>query len=361
LSTAAFHQFLPTFAGGDAIGNHVLQLQRVLRDAGYQSDIYAEAIQPAVKKHGRHYTEWADAQPPGTWLLYHLSTGSPMGPWIAEQAERLPLAVYYHNITPARFFTRWLPEATKGVQAARDQLRRLAGPTRVAMANSNYSAQELTAEGYSDVHVVPVLCDLAAAGSRPDPKAMARLAGTGARWLFVGRLVPNKCQHDVIGAFAVYRRLFDPAARLSLVGGQTSELYHRALELLAAELGVADAVDFADHVSFPELVAHYRSASVFVSMSQHEGFCVPLLEAMQFGVPVVALRSSAVPETVGDAGLLVDEPDPLLVAAAVDRVLTDTGLAGQLTAAGHDRLEHYALAESGRKALEVLEKAAAHA
>jgi glycosyltransferase involved in cell wall biosynthesis len=294
-------------------------------------------------------------------MLYHLSTGSPMGPWMAEQGQGHPLAVYYHNITPARFFSRWEPEAARSVGAAREQLRRLAGPTRMAMANSSYSARELVAEGYGDVHVVPVLVDLAGFDTDPDPKAMARLRTDGTRWLFVGRLAPNKCQHDVIGAFAVYRKLFDPAARLSLVGGKTSELYHRALQLLAVELGVAGAVDFADHVSFPELVAHYRSADVFVSLSQHEGFCVPVLEAMKFGVPVVALSSSAVPETVGDAGLLVGDPDPLLVATAVDRVVADPALRGRLTAAGRHRAETLSGPESARRALELLEKAmAAH-
>lgn len=358
----AVHQFLPTFAGGDAIGNHVLRLQRVLRDAGYESEIFADEAKPAVRRHARPYREFGApsqaAEGPPPWLLYHLSTGSPMAGFLAEQAERCPLAVYFHNITPARFFERWEPEAAKSVRVARDELRRLASLTRLAMANSTHSADELAAEGYPEPHVVPVMVDFSEYDGPADAATSSRLGRAarsgGAHWLFVGRLAPNKCQHDVIAAFAAYRALFDPAARLSLIGGKTSELYHRALELLVAELGLAEAVDFADHVTFPELLAYYRSASVFVSLSQHEGFCVPVLEAMHFGMPVVARAESAVPETVGDAGLLLPDGDPVLVATAVDRVLSDGPLRDRLVAAGRERTRHYSLAATGRRFLDVL-------
>src|SRR5207245_1420426 len=130
-----------------------------------------------------------------------------------------------------------------------------------------------------------------------------------------------------------YRELFDPRARLSLVGGATSPLYRRALEQLVDELGLAGAVELADVVGFAQLLAYYRTADVFVSLSEHEGFGVPLLEAMHFGVPVVALATSAVPETVGAAGLLLAERDPVVVAVAVHRVLSDAALSARLTAA----------------------------
>ncbi|HLF41132.1 MAG TPA: glycosyltransferase family 4 protein [Acidimicrobiia bacterium] len=354
----AVHQFLPTFAGGDAIGNHVLRLQRVLRSAGFESEIFADEVKPAVRRHARHYREFSPADGPPPWLLYHLSTGSPMAGFLAEQAERCPLAVYYHNITPAKFFERWEPEAAKSVRGARDELRRLAAVTRLAMANSTHSADELAAEGYPDPQVVPVLVDFSEYDAPSDASATARLQRAardgGAHWLFVGRLAPNKCQHDVIAAFAAHRAVFDPAARLSLIGGKTSELYHRALELLVSELGVEGSVDFADHVTFAELLAYYRSASVFVSLSQHEGFCVPVLEAMHVGIPVVALAASAVPETVGDGGLLLPGSDPLLVATAVDRVLSDAPLRERLVASGRERTECYSLAHSGRRFLDVL-------
>ena len=349
----AVHQFLPSFSSGDAIGHHVLRVQQVLREAGYDSEIFADETQPAVRRLARHYREFeppAAGQP--TWLLYHLSTGSPVAAFLAGTG--LPIAVYYHNVTPARFFDRWAPEAASGSRAGRSQLRRLAAESRFAMANSGYSAAELDEEGYASVSVVPVLVDFTEYDAAPDRATLDRLRRRrdegGATWLFVGRLAPNKCQHDVIAAFALYRELFDPAAHLVLIGGRTSMLYWEALGLLAEELGCAGAVEITDVLTFPQLLAHYRTADVFVSLSEHEGFCVPLLEAMHFQVPVVALGGSAVSETVDDAGLVLPAKDPVEVACAVHRVLSDDALRAGLVTAGRRRVEHFSF-ENNRKRL----------
>ena len=353
----AVHQLLPVFADGDAIGNHVLRLQELLRTSGYDSEIYVEEAHPALRSRSRPYQDLEAG--PSDWLLYHLSTGSPMAEFLAEQEHRL--AVYYHNITPARFFERWEPWAAENIREARQQMRKLASVTRFAMANSTYSETELRAEGYRDTVVVPVLVDFSAFDGPADRATTARLRGAaeqgGAHWLFVGRLAPNKCQHDVIGAFAAYRAIFDPEARLSLVGGRTSALYRRVLEQLVDELGLGGCVDLVDAVPFPALLAYYRAADVFVSLSQHEGFFVPVLEAMHLGVPVVARGAAAVPETVGDGGLVLPgdaADDPVVVASAVHRVLTDRTLRDRLVAAGHGRVEHFSAANVGRQFLEVI-------
>ena len=357
-AVSALHQFLPFLAAGDAIGNHALRLQQLLRESGYDSEIFVEDAQAAMRERCRPYQELQAG--PSDCLLYHLSTGSPLAGFLAEQDHRL--AVYYHNITPARFFDFWEPQAAANSLRAREEMRKLAPVTRFAMANSTYSEAELRAEGYADTSVVPVLVDFTAYDHPEDRAAAARLGaagrgGGGAHWLFVGRLAPNKCQHDVIGAFAAYQAIYDPGARLSLIGGRTSPLYHRALQRLVAELGLGGAVDLADVVTFPALLAYYRAADVFVSLSKHEGFLVPALEAMHFGVPVVARGATAVPETVGDAGLLLPDDaagDPAVVAAAVHRVLTDEPLRDRLVAAGHGRVEHFSAPGVSRRFLEVV-------
>ncbi|MGH8999960.1 MAG: glycosyltransferase [Acidimicrobiia bacterium] len=355
---SAVHQFLPSFAEGDAIGAHARGLQRILRDAGYRSDIYADEIHPAARRWARPWRQFdhdADGSEPAR-LLYHLSTGSPMAAALAERAGPDGLDVYYHNITPAEFFDRWEPAGADSVGVARQQMRKLASSARLAMANSAFSEAELRREGYADTAVVPLAVDFSAYDVDPDPAAAARLASAGAggdRWLFVGRVAPNKCQHDVIAAFAVYRKLFGGAARLTLIGGKTSSLYHRALVQLVDELDLGGAVEVADRVGFAELVAHYRAATVFVCASEHEGFCVPLVEAMHFGVPVVAFGAAAVPETVGDAGVCLPAKDPVLVATAVHRVRTDEGLRRRLVDAGRARAEHFSFAETARRFLDV--------
>jgi len=238
-------------------------------------------------------------------------------------------------------------------------MRRLASSTSFGLADSSYNAAELVEEGYPEAGVVPILIDFAEYDAAPDTATLTRLRrraeGGGAHWLFVGRVAANKCQHDIVAAFAAYRKLFDPEARLSIVSGRTLLLYARALERLATELEVADAVDFTDNLKFAQLLAYYRSADVFVSLSEHEGFCVPLVEAMHFGVPTVAFASTAVPETVGDATVLLADKDPLAVAVAVQRLLTEDGLRKGMIEAGHRRVEHFSLVNNRRRLLEALE------
>ncbi|MGH9036907.1 MAG: glycosyltransferase [Acidimicrobiia bacterium] len=349
---------MPVLAAGDAIGNHVLRIRRILREAGYDSEVFAGEIHHAVRREARSHLDYRP--PPAatpTWFLYHLSTGHSMAAWLAERPE--PLGVDYHNITPAEYFDRWYPPAAEVARAARAEMRKLASRSRFALADSSYNAAELDAEGYRQTSVAPILIDFSEYDAPPDAATLGRLRrraeGGGAHWLFVGRLSANKCQHDVIGAFAVYRRLYDPRARLSIVGGRTALLYSRALQLLAADLGVADAVDFAEALSFDRLLAYFSTADVFVSLSEHEGFCVPVLEAMHFSVPVVAYSSTAVPETVADAALLLDDKDPLVVATAVHRVLTDGPFRERLVAAGTARVAHFSFQSNRARFLAALE------
>jgi glycosyltransferase involved in cell wall biosynthesis len=197
-----------------------------------------------------------------------------------------------------------------------------------------------------------VLVDVAALDDVDvDAEAEERLAAGSTAWLFVGRVAPNKAHQDLVKAFAAYRRAYQPDAVLRIVGPPSSEAYSKALHAFVGALGLADAVDFTGPVSETALAAHYRAADVFVCVSDHEGFCVPLLEAMHHRLPVVAYASSAVPETLGRAGLVLESKAPTTVAAAVHRVVTDEGLRSGLVAAGTRRLADFDLAvTSGRMA-----------
>jgi glycosyltransferase involved in cell wall biosynthesis len=288
-------------------------------------------------------------------IIYHSSTDSPMAGWLAGWAGApTRLVVDYHNITPVRFFARWEPKAAASMHRARLQLGRLAAHTGLGLADSPFNERELIELGYRPTAVSPLLVDLDDYHQEPDPATTARLSGPGTRWLFVGRISPNKCQHDVIAAFAVYRRLVDPAATLSLIGGVTSPHYLAALKQLAEDLGVAAAVESRDAVPFTELLAYYRTADVFVCLSEHEGFCVPLLESMELGVPVVALSATAVTETVAGAGVLLDGKDPLAVATAVEQLMGDAGRRGALIDAGRARAAAFGLPETAKQFLDTL-------
>ncbi len=351
-------QYLPSFVAHDAIGNHTLQVRRVLREAGFQSDIHAEAIGAGLGAEAMPFVP-TDARPGERILLYHASTDATMAAWLVSRAEAgETVQSYYHNITPSAYFARWLPEAAAGMETARRQLADLAPSVRFAMAASRFSEGELIDLGYGPTSTVPLLVDLADYHVAPDPRRLDRLrrkrAAGGTRWLFVSRLAPNKCQHDVVAAFAVYRKLFDPRAHLTLVGGVTAPRYLTAIRRLAGELDLGDSLelpDTPDTLDFPALLAEFAAADVFVCLSEHEGFGVPLIEAMELGVPVVAFAAAAVPETVGDAGLLLTDKDPLAVAMAVNGLVGDEAARSGAVEAGRARAATFALERTSARLL----------
>jgi glycosyltransferase involved in cell wall biosynthesis len=199
--------------------------------------------------------------------------------------------------------------------------------------------------------VVPFFLDPSTFPDEVDGAALSRLRSEpgGPVWLYVGRVAPHKAQHVLVQALAVHHRLHGPGARLRLVGFVASGAYRDALESYVDDLGLRGAVTMESDLTAGQLAAEYRAADVFVSASAHEGFGVPLLEAMHHGLPVVAVGSAAIPETVGDAALLLGEADPVLLAGACHRVVGDAALRSRLVGAGHRRLTEFDLADAERR------------
>jgi glycosyltransferase involved in cell wall biosynthesis len=300
----AVHQFVPTLVRGDAVGHHVLELQTLLRGLGVDSEVFAAEIDPALAAAARPYREFTGD--PGATLLYHASTASPVAAFLATRPE--PKVVDYHNVTPPDFFTGWDPPQATRLRAARREIASL-------------------------VRDAALLDDTAV-----PPEAPLRADGREAIWLFVGRCAPNKAQHRLIEALVIHGRSYGGRVRLRLVGAGSPPAYRDALERLAAAAGVADAVELHDSVPAATLASWYREADVFVSASAHEGFCVPVLEAMRFGLPVVARAAGAVPETAGGAAVLVPGDSASALAVAAERVHADPALADRLAAAGRARV-----------------------
>lgn len=348
-------QCLPDFAKHDAIGNHVLHVRRLLREAGFESDIWADRIDERLSGEARHYSEYPTGRP-GV-LMYQLSTDSDMIRWLLGLAgSGITLLSDYHNITPSYFFRRWEPAIARRLDIARTQMAELAPVTALGIGVSEFNRAELESAGYQHTAVAPLLIDLDdfRTGRAAMPREGERRAGRGACWLFVGRIAPNKCQHDVVASFAVYRRLYDPDARLTLVGSPSSYRYLRAVTKLASDLDLGSSFEHRDDLRFSELVDCYRRADVLVCLSEHEGFCAPLVEAMEMRVPVVAYSAAAVPETVAGAGLLLDDKDPVAVASAVADLLGDPDLVSQLKERGTARSSELSTAASGEVFLRTL-------
>ncbi|MDA8060930.1 MAG: glycosyltransferase [Actinomycetota bacterium] len=367
-----FSQYLPDLVPHDAISDHARRLHEVLVGAGHDSSIHAAHVDHRLRREAQRWSARSPA-PEGV-AIYHASTGSPLAGWLrGHAAAGTPLVVDYHNITPARYFDRWDAAAAARCRAGRAELASLATCAVAGVADSEFNEAELLDAGYPTTATCPLLVDLDSFRDPVEPgepqalrRRATRIAGAGAArsgspeppgtsWLFVGRLAPNKCQHDLVAAFAVYRRLHDPAARLELVGSTSSILYRRALGDLCAELGVDGAVSLVGSATHTELLARFRSAGVLVCLSEHEGFCVPLLEAMVVGTPVVAFAAAAVPETLAGAGVLLDDKDPLVVAEAVAGLMADRRRRERLVEAGRQRAATFEMRLSAKRWLRELE------
>jgi glycosyltransferase involved in cell wall biosynthesis len=361
VTPARIDQVVPSFSGRDAIGVHMLHLRDLLRQRGLASDIWCEGTFPDVRAQCRLLGELPARERPDTWWLYHLSSGSSVAELIRGRSE--PKMLDYHNITPGELFGPWVPWAVSEATGGREQLDAMIGASFFSFADSAYNEAELLDRGSKATRVVPPLFDVGALATGIDHETLAarhdeREEG-GADWLFVGRVTPSKAQHDLVKALACYRRFYDPRARLHIVGSWMGEAYPRALRRFATSLGLGAAVHVTGPVTEAELAAYYATADVFVCASEHEGFCVPVVEAMGLGVPVVAFACTAVTETAAGGALLMDDKSPMTMATAVHRVLTDTALRDRLVEAGATRAGEFSLERSRSRWVTALDEAIA--
>jgi glycosyltransferase involved in cell wall biosynthesis len=329
----AVHQLLSNFEFGDAISNHALVVRNVLRDEGFDSDIFVRHVNPVVAHHVGVFAP-GDIRP-DDGLIFHHSIGSELTAHAV--GHRGPKCLIYHNITPGEFFAPFRRDFAEILHHGREQLGDIVRSFDFAVGDSLFNALELKHAGFRDAFVLPISPDLSRFDVTPDAQTMRELSRPGTKILFVGRVAPNKKQDDLLRAFDHYLAL-DPGARLIVAGKHEDwDPYYLLLRDIERRLGIQDSVVFTGHITDAELLACWQNASLFWSMSEHEGFCVPLVEAMWFDVPVFAFRSTAVPETLGRAGAMFEKASgwPALAASA-HRLVHDPAarasvLAGQRT------------------------------
>ena len=337
----AIHQFTAGFTTRDAISNEAIVLRSVFRKWGAASDIYSEArrVLPELRPEAKDVSEAASGIRPGDVALLHLSIGSIVNDAFAALSCRK--AILYHNITSPEFFRGVNESIARSLDWGRRQARELAGAASVVMACSRFNAAELEAMGYRDVGVLPLMLDFDQLRLEPDRRMLRRLGDGKTNVLFVGRGVPNKRLEDVLSAFAVFQKGVQPASRLILAGSHAGlERYHAMLKLQVRNQQLKD-VEFAGTLRQEELNAAYRSAGLFLCMSEHEGFCIPLIESMCFGVPVLAFAAAAVPETLDGSGVLFHEKRFQDVAEMMGRLTSDKALRQAVLARQRARFERY--------------------
>ena len=320
----AVHQVLATLGYGDAIGHEVLGIQRVLRAAGYESDIFVDTADSRLEDRTRDYRDLIGVCTPDTVLIHHFSIGSRA----SRIAYALPgrMVLVYHNITPPEHFLGVHPLLVQLCFFGRRELGAYASRCVLALGDSEFNRLELEALGFRDTAVLPVVPSFDHLDVTSNHLLTGDFDDGWTNILFVGRIIPNKKIEDVIRGFHAYRTRHNPRARLLLVGSHSGfELYFAMLQRFIAELGVRD-VHFLGHVSNEELAAAYEISDLFLCASEHEGFCVPLIEAFHVGIPVVAYAATAIPATLDGGGVLYYEKDYARVAAAIDAILTNPEL-----------------------------------
>jgi L-malate glycosyltransferase len=324
------HQVLATLGYGDAIGHEVLGIQRVLQGAGYDSEIFVETADRRLEHLTTDYREMVGAIAPDDVLIHHFSIGSRA----SRTAYALPgrMTLVYHNITPPEYFIDVHKDLVKLCFRGRRELTAYIERCELALGDSEYNRNELANLGFQSTGVLPVVPDFSHLELPANTVATAAFDDGWTNILFVGRVIPNKKFEDVIRAFHVYRTRHNLRSRLLLVGSHSGfERYLAMLHGLIARLGTPD-VHFLGHVSDEDPTALYDIADLFLCASEHEGFCVPLIESFYKRVPVLAFAATAVPATMDGGGVLYSTKDPFEVARLMAAVLDDTALEDSIIA-----------------------------
>jgi glycosyltransferase involved in cell wall biosynthesis len=315
------HQFATSLSYGDAISDEMIEIQKVLREKGHRSEIFTRFFHPRTAGERQDYREYKKFSSPENVVIFHFSIGSP----VSKMFFRVPdkKIMIYHNITPHEFFVDSHRILARECYKGRLELRLFVGKVDLALGDSEFNRQELEAAGYSRTGVLPILLDFSKFDGKGDPVTQRLFADDKTNLLFVGRSIPNKKFEDIIKTYYFYKKYFNPDSRLILAGEYRGiERYFSGLQELVQKLALRD-VHFTGHIEFPELLACYDAADIYLSLSEHEGFGVPILEAFYKRIPVIGYRAGAVGETMNGGGVLLLQKDFIRVAALIDALMSD--------------------------------------
>jgi glycosyltransferase involved in cell wall biosynthesis len=335
------NQWVPAAHRGDAIGDSARRVRAILRAQGHTSDIYALSMDDDLRGDVRPFAEPEARR--GDVTIFHFALPSPMTEAFAALGGARVLQ--YHNITPASFFAPYAPELFRLAALGRRELQSLAARVDLALGDSEFNRQELEALGFAHTGVLPIAVDTDRITRAPRRPALEKILGDGLiNILFVGRIVPNKRIEDHIRLAEIYKRYVDSYYRFIFVGRHDGvPAYYAQVRALISELRMLpDRFWFTGPVPDEDLGAFYRWADAYVSLSEHEGFCVPLVEAMAADVPILAYAAGAVPETLGGAGLLFAPKDLEVAAEMLGMLVYDRPLRARVLDGQRRRLADFA-------------------
>lgn len=335
------NQWVPAAHKGDAIGDSARRVRKLLREMGHESDLYAMTIDDDLRG---DVIDWRDpGATRGDMTIFHFALVSPM---TAEFAKlKSGRVLQYHNVTPAHFFAGYDAAIYRLAMLGREDLKSLVGHTDIALGDSEYNRQELEDLGFTNTGVFPIAVDTERITNAPRRPALEEVLNEEGwmNFLFVGRIVPNKKIEDHIKLAEHYKRYVDEQYRFVFVGKtDATPTYYAAIRALLERYRMPQGrFIFTGPVPDEDLATYYRTASVYISLSEHEGFCVPLLEAMAADVPVLAYSTAAVPDTLGGAGIQFAPKDLEYAAELLGELAYNDGLRQQVIAGQRARLADF--------------------
>jgi glycosyltransferase involved in cell wall biosynthesis len=348
------NQWVPAAHKGDAIGDSARRVRDILRTSGHTSDLFALTMDDELREEVRAFAD-PDARR-GEVTIFHFALPSPMTAAFASLDGARVLQ--YHNITPAAFFAPYDPALFRLAALGRQELRSLAGHVDLALGDSDFNRRELEAMGFAPTGVMPIAVNTGRITAAPRRPALEKILGDGLiNILFVGRIVPNKRIEDHIRLAELYKRYVDSYYRFIFVGRYDGlPRYYAQVRALIAEFQMLpDRFWFTGPVPDADLAAFYRWADAYVSLSEHEGFCVPLVEAMAADVPILAYAAGAVPETLGGAGVLFEPKDLELAAEMLGTLVYDRAVRDRVIEGQRRRLADFAPARIEQRLKEALD------
>lgn len=320
------YQILPSIAKFDAISQHALRIDKELKKRNIETQLVAEHIGAEfldLVKKPIEIDSFDNSQ-----ILYHLSISNHVSERIFN--SNADVDIWYHNITPAQYYKDWEPFVALELRIARYQLSQMAVRARRGVCASIYSEDELKESGCIETIVMPVLFDAKTKVAITSNKDAAR-KNVSKVILSVGRYSPHKRIEKLIETFSLYLDKVDNKVQLHLVGSKASKWYQDSLYQLINELKIKNSIIFHEHISDGDLSALYARADVYLCMSEHEGFCVPIVEAMHNGLPIVTSNGGAIAETLNGAGILLDVKAPLIeYVASLDLAINDEAVHSNL-------------------------------
>jgi glycosyltransferase involved in cell wall biosynthesis len=347
-------QLLPAFHFGDAIGDTALHMKSFFLSRGYQSEIYCLTRDEELAENCRLFDEFPE--PSSTDItLFHFALPSPLTQAYVSLPSRK--ALIYHNITPSLFFEEFSSEMARITTLGRDELKTLVAHVNLALADSEFNRQELVEMGFAHTDVLPLFIDFEKYQKPEDRFTYDFYKDGRANILFTGRIVPNKKIEDLIKVVFYYKKYISPLIRLIVVGKTTSlPKYYQSLVRLADEFYLKpEEICFTGHIPDEEMFALYKAADVFLSLSEHEGFCLPLIESLVFDLPVIAYDCTAVPFTLDGAGVLIEDKRVEGVAELIDRIVHDSELRARIISGQRQRLLRFKERQSAEFLLSALE------